>query len=31
VAGRFAFEQVAEAHRLLEDGHTAGKIVLDVD
>jgi len=31
VAGRFAFEKVAEAHRLLEDGHTAGKIVLTVD
>jgi NADPH2:quinone reductase len=28
VAGRFPLKQVREAHRLLEEGHTTGKIVL---
>jgi NADPH:quinone reductase-like Zn-dependent oxidoreductase len=31
VAAQFALEKAAQAHRLLEDGHTTGKIVLTVD
>ena len=31
VAARLPFEQAAHAHRLLEDGHTTGKIVLTLD
>jgi NADPH:quinone reductase-like Zn-dependent oxidoreductase len=31
VAAHFALEKAAQAHRVLEDGHTTGKIVLTVD
>lgn len=30
VSQTFELEQIAEAHRLLEDGHTRGKVVLDL-
>jgi NADPH2:quinone reductase len=31
VSKTFPLDQVAEAHRLIEEGHTAGKVVLNIE